>query len=210
MQPYRFWTLSNVVVLCAGLLAAAVIAGAFSCLSYVEPGESVVKDCDGDLTVWRGPEDAGIKWDGLCRTATYNDAVQGSLREEIKTDGTRVTLRGRYLALFPQDAERVLQIYRAHGRQDDLMRDVIDRAVVEEVRAAAVDSAWHQSHGGVIKRGLKDALEYGLRRVSPTGDIWSAPEAKHALEDAIQRRLDTHVFPPGVTVQIQLGFVTER
>ncbi|HTK60249.1 MAG TPA: hypothetical protein VL283_03545, partial [Candidatus Baltobacteraceae bacterium] len=60
-----------------------------------------------------------------------------------------------------------------------------------------------------VERKLKSALEYGLKRVSPNGRIWSAPETKRALTDDVQRRIDARTFPTGVSVRVQLGFVTE-
>ena len=215
MHPYRFWTRTNVIVLCVGALAISAIIGPYACLSYVESDESVVKDCDGELTVWRAPEDAGLKWDGLCRTATYDDTLQRKFREEIDVDGARVTLRGRYAVLFRrQHPDDIRDLYRAYGKQEAFMKKVVIPAVREDILAAAADPAWHRPKGGAIKRELKNALEYGLRRVSPTGHIWTSPEARHALEDDIQRRLDERTLsgtmPGGVIVTLQLGFVTER
>lgn len=210
----RFFSYDLAPVALSGILlmlAFAVTILMYPFFSYVEPDESVIKDCDGELTVWRAPADEGIRWDGFCRTATYDDTLQRKFREEVVADGVRVTLRGRYAVLFPREhPDRIREIYREYGQQDAFMGKAIDPVVREEILAAAGDPAWHRPTGGIIKREIKNALEYGLRRLSPTGRIWTSPEARHALEDDIQRRLDARAFPGKVIITVQLGFVTER
>ncbi len=190
--------------------ALVIFIGCGVCLSYVAPNESVVRDCDGDLSVWRAPEDGGFKWDGLCRTATYEDDDYVGFREEVSVEGQVVTLRGHYVVHFPQDADDIASIHRIyHGDSRAALRE-IGSDVMTEILAVAQDPSWRHLSGGVIRRSAKEALEYGVHRLSPTGDIWLSPESKRALGAAIQGRLDGHLWPPGVSVTVRLGFVTER
>lgn len=198
------WALAVIgVVLVACLLS-------YPFLTSVDQGEIVIKDCGGDLTVWRSPQDEGIHWDGLCRTETYGAAAGRKFKEPLPGADVDVMIRGRAYALLPSDDAAMLALHRAYGSEDAFLDQAIMPAVMEDIRAAVADPAWHEPKGNIVERKLKGALEYGIRRISPTGAIWSSHETKRALTDDIRRRLDARAFPAGIQVQVELGFVTER
>lgn len=191
----------------------AVIIAATS-LSYlfvtdVGTGEIVIKDCGGDLTVWRHPRDAGTHWDGFCRTETYDQVIVIPFKEPVSVDGAWITLRGRFLITLPTDDGTMLGLHRAYVSEAGL-RAAMSPLAFQALREAAAEPSWHQPKGGIVARKAKDALEYAMKRVSPIGAVWTSPEAKHALADAAQQRIDFLMAGTGVSASIELGFVTER
>jgi hypothetical protein len=191
------------------ILLSLILGYAF--VSDVGPDEIIVKDCGGvDQEVWRGHDEGGLQWDGLCRTATYHAYLREGFSERVATDGVDARIRGTIVIMAPVHDEDLLRIYEDMGGSEERFVEAIWPGIMQDVMAAAADPAWHRPQGGIVKRELKGALEYGLKRVSPTGHLWTAPEARRALQEDIQRRLDARLFPRGVTVKITLGFLTER
>lgn len=198
----------------AAISLAIIFVCALICvvLTSVDPNEIVIEDCGGGgaLVVWRAPGDEGIHWDGLCATETYHAVVTARFQERISFGGGALTVRGGMIVRFPDADLDMSAMHGAYGSEDAFLNEAVFPNVVEDVRAAVADPAWHQPQGGAAKRELKNALDYALRRLSPTGAIWSAPEAKQALARDIQRRLDARPFPYGLRVEIRLGLLTER
>ena len=191
------------------ILAIVVSLMLWPFVSHVGQDEIVVKSCSGNLTVWRAPDDQGFKWDGFCRTRTYHEGAVVALRESVDVEEAAVTVRAQIKVAYPGDDVLMRALYREYTEKK-FLREAVEPAATEDVRAAAADPAWHEPQGGWAKRGLKTALNYSLQRLSPTGVIWSDPEAKRALEKDIQRRLNARIFPHGVRVKVTLGFVTEH
>lgn len=190
-------------------IALVVVAILSPFVTSVGPGEIVVEDCGGTLTVWRAPKDQGLHWDGLCSTTTYHEATALSFNRIVEVDDARVKLRGRLIVRLSGDDEAIRAMY-THAASEEMLTEEIVPAAMDDVLAAAADPGWHKPQGGFVARELKGAFEYGLRRVSPTGAIWSTHEAKKALESDMRRRLRERAFPYGLTVDAELGFVTER
>jgi hypothetical protein len=201
---------SFVIALIVVAAVAVVGAVAYPFVTSVGSNEIVIEDCDGDLTVWRSPRDAGLHWDGLCRTETYHADGFVRFKEPVQGADADVTLRGSVAVKLPSDDEAMRQLHRTYGSYEAFLDTDIVPVVLEELRAAAADPDWHQPKGGYVARKAKDALEYTLKRVSPVGAIWTSPEAKRALTEDVRRRLAARTFPPGVMVRFDLGFVTER
>lgn len=197
--------------------AAAIVIGAALLVwlaltpfvTHVGQGEIVVEECGRALTVWRGSREPGFHWDGLCATVAYPQELVMPFSEPIEVDEARVKLRGKVLVRLPADDDGVRELHRKTGSVEALTREIAPMAM-SEVLSAAADPGWHRTKGNPIERLGKDALEYALRRVSPTGAIWSSHEARHALEADIRRRLQARSFPYGLKADIELGFVTER
>ncbi len=207
-------TPAEFVGLLVGLVAAAiaVVVGAacYPFVTSVGSNEIVIEDCGGDLTVWRHPRDEGLHWDGLCRTRTYPAGSFVSFKEPAQGAGADVTLRGSLAVKLPADDDAMRALHRTYGSHAAFIDAAVRPVLLEELRAAAADPAWHEPKGNIVERKLKGALEYGIKRVSPTGAIWTSQEAKRALTEDVRRRLAARTFPPGVTVRFELGFVTER
>lgn len=201
IEPWALAVIGVVILVCAL---------AYPFVTSVGRGEIVVKDCGGDLTVWRSPRDEGLRWDGFCRTETYGAVVGVKLSEPLPGADVDVTLRGRAYASLPADDAAVIALHREYGSEDAFVARAIAPAVLEDVRAAVAEPDWHRPKGNIVERKLKGAIEYGMRRVSPTGAVWTSHEAKRALSTDIQRRLDARSFPAGIRVVVDLGFVTER
>jgi hypothetical protein len=206
-SPPRRSSLSWAIALLCILIS--ILLFLFTCITDVGEGETVIRDCDGVLTLWHAPADQGLHWDGTCSVRSYPDVSAISFREDVTTDGMAVIVRGFYIVHPPSDGDRLKEIHRTFGSHRSYLERGIDVPVRAAIRQAASQPSWRILKGGPIESELKNALEYGIRRFSPTGAIWSVPESKHALAREIQRRLDATILPSGTAVSVELGFVTE-
>ncbi len=177
---------------------------------YVSDGEVVVEDCDGVLEIWRGGRDNGPHWDGTCETVTYSVLPTHDLFLIAAVDGVDVQVHVYVSAQLPDNDESMRALHKAHHSESSFMNNLLNDEVRGDLRAAVRDPSWHIPKGGILKRNLKRALDYTLRRVSPLGTIWSSPEARRSLESEMQRRLDARAFPYGVHPTIRIYRITER
>lgn len=177
---------------------------------YVSDGEIVVEDCDGSLTVWRGGRENGLHWDGLCSTTTYDVYADYDLSLLVSVDGVEVQVRGDIRFPLPEDDVSIQALYKTHRTERAFVNTMIDSRMLEELHETAKDPSWHVPKGGIVKRNLKRALDYTLRRISPVGAFWASPEAIKSLEEKMQHRLDTRTFPYGVHPTIYIKRVIER
>lgn len=196
-------------------VVAVIVAGSalvYPFLTSVDRGEIVVKDCGGDLTVWKYPKDEGVHWDGLCRTETYFAIDSVSFKEPIVVDGVRYVVRGTAtFDLIDFDDDQVKALHRTYGSEAGVSNKVLGQVRIA-LQGAAADPGWAEPKGNIVERKLKGALEYSLKRVSPTGAIWTAPETRQALEREVNRRLIalSGTDDPSLEPTVTLGFTTER
>lgn len=199
-EPWAWAIIGVVLVVCALV---------YPFLTSVDQGEIVIKDCgDRDVTVWRSPADDGVHWDGFCRTETYYGSDTRSFKEPIVVDGVHYTVRGTATFGVSHLLDRqIVELHRRYGSADALYQAIVLSPIHLALSEAVADPAWAQPQGGFVERKLKGVLEYGLKRISPTGHIWTAPETRQALEKRLNQRLtELGTLPTTVT----LGFVTER
>lgn len=172
----------------------------------------------GETEVWRGWLVDGWRWQGLGKVTTYHAEAGRKFTTEIDVGGTRYVVRGTArFRVFGDDA-KILAIHRTYGSEDAIAERHVLPAVDAALREAAADPSWTRLEGDFIERKLKGALEYGLKRVSPTGAIWTSPETRRRLQDDLTRRLTYAPDAAGIggqrvrdiPVTVELGFVTER
>ncbi len=204
------------VALAMGLVA--LLAMPF--VEKVDRGEVVVCESrfGGGADVWRGWLVDGWRWQGLGKVTTYHAETGIPFKEEIEVDGTRFIVRGTArFRVFGDDA-KILAIHRTYGSEDAIAERHVLPAVEAALRDVAADPSWTRLEGGFVERKLKGALEYGLKRVSPTGAIWSSPETRRRLQEELTRRLTYAPDASGIggqrvrdiPITVELGFVTER
>lgn len=205
--------------LAAGLIVAIVLAVgclvavlAMPFVENVEHGEVVV--CEprfgGETKVWRGWLVDGWHWQGLGKVTTYHAEAGRKFSIPIEAGGAAYVVRGvARFRVFGDDA-KILSIHRTYGSEDAIASRLVLPAVREAVEQAAADPHWARLEGGLVERKLKGALEYGLKRVSPTGAVWTSHETRRALQDDLNARLVKAHPPSGIPLTVELGFVTER
>lgn len=205
-----FWAILAVV--------AAVSSLSYPFLTSVDRGEIVIRDCDGDLTVWRYPKDEGVRWDGFCGVTTYYEIDSVSFKEPVVVDGRRFTVRGTVRFPMPADDAEMRALHEEYGSRAALVDKLVMPAVMAAIHDAAADPTWAQPQGNYVERKLKGAFDYGLKRVSPTGAIWTSHETRQRLQEDLNKRLAFGTPDPGlydkplrrIPLTIELGFVTER
>lgn len=204
-EPWALIALAAFVAVCLLLMPF---------VEWVEPGEIVVCESrfGGGTEVWREPVDGetDAHWQGFCKVTTYHSLTRGKFRQDVTVGENDYAVRGTVFFSLPTNDAALLEIHRAYGSEDGILGKFALPAARQAVQEAAADPDWTKPEGGWAKRQLKGALEYGLKRVSPTGGIWISPEIKKRLQDNLQERLDRVPNPHGIHLLVDLGFVTER
>ena len=205
LEPWALAIFGAIVALC--LLSMPFV-------EWVEPGEIVVCESrfGGGTEVWRGRTDGETKarWQGFCKVTTYHSLSRGKFREDVTVGETGYAVRGVVFFSLPKDDAALLEIHRAYGSEDGIFETFALPAARQAVRDAAADPDWAKPKDNWAKRQLKGALEYGLKRVSPTGDIWTSHEVKAQLQADLRERLDKVPNSHNIHLLVDLGFVTER
>ncbi len=199
-----------VLPIAAFVLGVALIAMPF--VENVEHGEVVVCESrfGGGTDVWRGWLVDGWHWQGLGEVTTYHAEAGRKFAVPVEAAGASFVVRGvARFRVFGDDA-KILDIHRTYGSEDAIASRLVLPAVEKAVRAAAADPDWASPQGGFVERNLKGALEYGLKRVSPTGAVWTSHETRRALQDDLNARLAAAHTPSGIPITVELGIVTER
>lgn len=160
--------------------------------------------------VWRGGLDDSWHWQGLGQVSEYHEEARRNFRKEIQVDGTRYIVRGTVrFQLLGNDA-KILALHQTYRSEDAIAERLVLPAVYAAIDQAVVDPTWTSLEGGFVERKLKGGLEYALKRVSPTGSIWMAPEARERLESYLNARLAQDRSDHSMPIVIELGLVTER
>ena len=197
------------LVLIVGLIA--LVVSPF--VETVAPGEITV--CESrfgrGIEVWRNSgKEADMHWQGLCRVTTYHAHARVPFKEPLDVGEMRYTVRGDARFDMPSGDAELLAVHEAYGSEEGVVEKLVTPAVRQALDAAAADPDWAVPDGGWASQKLKAGLEYGLKRLSPTGAIWSPHEIKKKLQQDIRRRLAGALNPLGVPLDVELGFVTER
>jgi len=195
-----------------GFVLFALVLLAMPLVEFIESNDIVVCESrfGGDAEVWRGESDVDLRWQGLCRVTEYHERALVTFRREIDVDGTRFVVRGTARFRLEGDDARVLEIHRAYGSESGIDRKVVLPAVEHALEDAAADPSWVRMDGNYVERKLKDGLEYAMKRVSPTGHVWTAPETRVKLQQELNRRLAATPTAYDIPIRVDLGFVTER
>lgn len=203
------------ILLLIGMVIAAI---ALLCMPFIEGvnhGEIVVCESrfhDG-TEVWRGPDDPSDtdwRWQGLCKVTEYHDRAGFNFREDVMVGETFYRVRGTVFYDLPKDDAKLLEIHAAYGSEEGIEAKLARPALRASLEAAAADPEWAEPEGGWTKRRLKEGLEYGLKRLSPTGAIWSPHEIQKKLQADLKRRLSDAPSPHGIPMTVELSIVTER
>lgn len=196
------------------VLALAVMLLLIPFVEHVGTGEIVVCETssggDKDVEIWRGDKDPGFHWQGFCKVTTYHRSDTRKFKEPLVADGAHYAVRGKATFRLALDDAQLLEMHRAYGSEDALYARHVLPKLRETLQAAAADPDWAAPKGNIVERKLKGALEYGLKRISPTGHIWTSPEARQELEKELNRRLKASPGSADIPVEVTLGFVTER
>ena len=178
----------------------------------VEPGEIVVCESrfGGGTEVWRGWMVEGWHWQGLGKVTEYHADAGRKFATEIDVDGTRYVVRGTARFRVWGDDDKILAIHRTYGSEDVIADKLVLPAVDAALREAAASPSWTRRDGNLVERKLKDGFEYALKRVSPTGSVWTAPETRVKLQQEMNARLSGVTGPHDIPMTVELGFVTER
>jgi hypothetical protein len=197
------------IAACIAIFLAALVLGSLT--SRVGAGEIMVKECGGERTVWRSPADKGFHWIGLCVTRTFHAIMYRSFSVQAKREGVNYFIRGVATVRAPEGDADLLALSGRFPSEEALFNRSVLARVMETTRRLAEDPIWLKTRrGGWVQNQFKDGLEYGLKRLSPTGHIWSSHESRHELQNEINIALQTGVSEDHLPITVELGLIIER